>query len=122
MMHATQRPTSQLVLNGLGEVIRWAPLGPGGEPAMSLQGVGGLGELIRWGELGPGGFPAMSLQGLGQAQAEAAVTSPTIAAESAFRAGPLELSGKLVLPPWGAAAGVVVALGLGYLVGMQAKR
>ena len=24
----------------LGEVIRWAPLGPGGDPQMSLQGLG----------------------------------------------------------------------------------
>lgn len=48
----------------LGEAIRWSPLGPGGDPQMSLQG-GGLGEVIRWGPLGPGGDPRMSLQGLG---------------------------------------------------------
>ena len=85
-------------LQGLGEAIRWAPLGPGGDPRMSLQGsavrysgygrrlgaivpeysntrglgaygdqvnlAGRLGEVIRWGPLGPGGDPAMSLQGL----------------------------------------------------------
>lgn len=51
--------------SGLGEVIRWAPLGPGGDPQMSLQGRRGLGEVIRWAPLGPGGEPQMSLQGLG---------------------------------------------------------
>ena len=52
--------------DGLGEAIRWAPLGPGGEPQMSLQGRRrGLGEVIRWAPLGPGGDPQMSLQGLG---------------------------------------------------------
>lgn len=29
-------------VRGLGEVIRWAPLGPGGDPQMSLQGRRGL--------------------------------------------------------------------------------
>jgi hypothetical protein len=80
----------------LGEAIRWAPLGPGGDPQMSLQGLGAgpqyragyglgagamsygygdygntvslsgrrsLGEVIRWAPLGPGGDPRMSLQG-----------------------------------------------------------
>lgn len=27
----------------MGEVIRWAPLGPGGDPQMSLQGLGAVG-------------------------------------------------------------------------------
>ena len=80
----------------LAEVIAWGPLGPGGDPAMSLQGshapvrslrVGDkfqrvterrehyrqlrgtrstrMGEAIRWAPLGPGGDPQMSLQGLG---------------------------------------------------------
>lgn len=51
--------------NRLGEYQRWAPLGPGGDPAMSLQGHNPrrLGEVIQWGPLGPGGDPAMSLQG-----------------------------------------------------------
>lgn len=72
-----------------GEYLRWAPLGPGGDPAMSLQGgrlgaIPGasygdygdvvqltgrprrrLGELVRWSRLGPGGDPRMSLQGCG---------------------------------------------------------
>lgn len=72
----------------LGEVIAWGPLGPGGDPAMSLQGDRGaamlgrlsakrenyrvlrgtrstrLGEAIRWAPLGPGGDPQMSVQGL----------------------------------------------------------
>lgn len=53
-------------VRGLGEVIRWAPLGPGGDPQMSLQGRGHrLGEVIRWAPLGPGGDPQMSLQGRG---------------------------------------------------------
>jgi hypothetical protein len=45
--------------NRLGETIRWSRLGPGGDPAMSLQG---LGETI-WSRPGPGGDPRMSLQG-----------------------------------------------------------
>lgn len=97
----------------LSEVIAWGPLGPGGDPAMSLQGcadcgpvrgapvvemrMGALagrreqyrqmrgtratrmGEVIHWAPLGPGGDPQMSLQGLGalspgaQAQADAAM-------------------------------------------------
>jgi len=56
---------------GLGEVIRWAPLGPGGDPQMSLQGRRrGLGEVIRWAPLGPGGDPQMSLQGFPMTMAE----------------------------------------------------
>lgn len=52
----------------MSEVIRWGPLGPGGDPTMSLQNyvpgvaVSGLGEVVQWGPLGPGGDPAASLQ------------------------------------------------------------
>jgi len=63
-----------------GEYVRYAPLGPGGDPQLSLQGASygdygnvvslsgkrrGLGEVIRWSRLGPGGDPMMSLQGTG---------------------------------------------------------
>lgn len=63
----------------LGECIAWGPLGPGGDPAMSLQGLAGkreayrqlrgtrphrMGEVIQWAPLGPGGDPQMSIQGL----------------------------------------------------------
>lgn len=51
MMHQQYQ---QVGLGQLGEVIRWGPLGPGGDPAMSLQswtpgvpvsGLRGLGAL-----------------------------------------------------------------------------
>jgi hypothetical protein len=104
----------------VGEVMRWAPLGPGGFPQMSLQGcrtgdcgrrVGAygdqvtLGELIEWTKLGPGGFPPGSLQGLGQAEAEGAgkVIGPTV-----------EMTGSVRLPPWGILAGLVAAFAVGY--------
>jgi hypothetical protein len=67
-------PTGRRSQFELGELVQWSPLGPGGFPAMSLQGaharVGAygdqitLGELIEWTKLGPGGQPPGSLQGL----------------------------------------------------------
>lgn len=63
-------------LQGLGAYEHWSALGPGGDPAMSLQG--GLGDWTRWGRLGPGGDPSMSLQGrgVGQPYARAGMVGP----------------------------------------------
>ena len=113
----------------LGEVIRWGPLGPGGDPAMSLQsfvpgqpvsglsGVRGLGEVIHWGPLGPGGDPAMSLQswtrgqyvsGLGQADPGGAS---------------VEYGAQVTLPRMNtvlaAGAGLAVGVALGWFMGAR---
>lgn len=112
----------------VGEVMRWAPLGPGGFPEMSLQGCPGgrcgggvgaygdqvtLGELIEWTKLGPGGFPPGSLQGLGQAEAKGAgtVIGPTV-----------EMTGSVTLPPWGVLAGVVASFAIGYTAANVMRR
>lgn len=127
MMHTTMhaRPTQQLSIGRLGEVIQWGQLGPGGFPAMSLQGGRGrgLGELIRWGELGPGGFPAASLQGLGQnGGAESTVSTGPVSAESAFAAGPFTASGKITIPPWGIAAYIIVGGAIGWWARSMQRR
>ena len=92
---------------GMGDALQWGPLGPGGNPQMSLQ-VAGVSDALRWAHLGPGGDPRMSLQGgcegchLGQG-AEAQATT--------------QVSGKLTLPAWGVVAAGVVGIGLGFMFG-----
>ncbi len=91
---------------GMGQFYqRWAPLGPGGDPQLSLQG---LGYVQRWAPLGPGGDPQMSLQHLGQEAAAQVATG--------FEAG-----GKVSLPPWTVMAALAAGLGLGALIGLNLR-
>lgn len=83
------------------EVIRWGPLGPGGDPAMSLQS---------W-------VPGVPVSGLGQANGNMVVPNGNGAGAAAtFQTG-LEATSQITLPAWQNMAWGAVGFGVGVAVG-----
>ena len=78
------------------EVIRWGPLGPGGDPAMSLQS---------W-------VPGVPVSGLGQANGNGNGAGAAASVQTGF-----EAKSEVTFPAWQNMAWGAVGFGVGVAVG-----